>query len=208
MPNLQSYPVFVPIPFTLDIETVTKWMKRKDTPEQGSIFPPPPRSPGDIDITLTTKVTIRVDPQLTSWSETIPLHCHLREPTEPAENSPADGSYRSTYTPGREWIAAGGPDDGEGEKEQFGRWRQRVVYKSSFFLNCPPTFAFKNVDVSVRRARNSYSYYRLMPYVVQHELCFKIPFPGIHNDVNYTVPISVASNMEHPHPSGSGSRLG
>lgn len=42
LPTLDEFPIFTPIPVSINIETTSKTMRREDTPENEPIFPAPP----------------------------------------------------------------------------------------------------------------------------------------------------------------------
>lgn len=152
MPDMPSFPVSAFIPFSLDIETVTKRMKLKDTPKREAIFPAPPRHPREIEIVLRTQIAIRATGYNETWHQTKCFPCNLYGNIRAIETPQTERSnnLKDPHIPGREWIAFSGQNEGSEGKGQVGSWRQHVIYQSKFSLDCPPTFKSKNVDVSVR----------------------------------------------------------
>ena len=139
----------VPIPFTINISTTTKPMRKEETPPDGSIFPEPPHSAPELDFKLTRKLEIHAENWEEKDSHKVVMLGGLGEVS----------GHGSSNTPRVEvldnvWI----PDTGHGrrdEKKHKGSWRQETRFRSSFVLTCPPSFVSKALTLKVGACHGS-----------------------------------------------------
>lgn len=112
-------------------------MKRDEKTEDEVIFPAPPLTPQEVDFRLESDVWIKAR----SWHTTR----HDNWVTQLGglnSGDPSAVALVSVDAPKKVWI----PD---GEKSEKGRWKQEVVFRSSFQLSCAPTFSSETMIVSV-----------------------------------------------------------
>ncbi|PSR74839.1 hypothetical protein PHLCEN_2v9553 [Hermanssonia centrifuga] len=171
IPSLDVLPIFTPIPFTLNVVTVSKPMKREETPEGESVFPAPPLTPKGAEFRLERNVYVRTH----NWATTsdgnpVAVLGGL------APTAPNPKFYDHVQVEGMEkvWLPALGD-----EKKQKGSWKQEVTFRSTFMLTCPPSFESPSMVVT---------------YVMQ----LKVGFPGIGNDLEGRFPIRIVSSMQPP----------
>lgn len=127
-----------PIPFILHVVTVSKPMKREDTPAHGSIFPTPPHSPqAGVEIRLMRNVLIKA--RIQDGGSYGTLVAHLGGFGHESGQARVDTDLK-----GPVWIPGHG-----NEKKQLGSWKQEVTFQSTFELTCPPTFSSSTMSVNV-----------------------------------------------------------
>ncbi len=146
LPDLQEFPIFTPIPFALEIVTVTKPMAQEDTPLEQPIFPAPPTSPRDLELNLVRHVTLREN----SWTsyDDDPVNGIGGFSPAPPDDQTLWYEQVQVDAPEKVWL----PDLGD-EKENRGSWKQQVNFKSSFTLTCPPTFSSETMSFTVRHSQ-------------------------------------------------------
>lgn len=121
-PAVDCLPLFLPIPFTISITTVSKPVKQGDCRPSESVWPAPPLHAKDVTFELKRNVYISTGAYSEQDIQIVRLHGGL------------DGSCTvQTETTEAEWV----PLSGDGAR---GRWKQKVTFASSFVLRCPPTF--------------------------------------------------------------------
>ena len=141
---MEAFPVLTPIPFNLNVVTVTKMMKFDEHKEDDEIFPEPPRDPKKYELKLTYKVWVHCENhEHTSSEDDVGFLGGLGESKDPHS---ADGLQ--VFPAKKTWIPSQDPHD---EKHHKGQWKQEIMFKSSFVLNCPPSFKVEimNVEVSL-----------------------------------------------------------
>lgn len=141
LPAIDAFPVFTPIPFTLNIVTVSKPMRREDIPQGEPIFPAPPLTPKGVTFKLERSVFVQVHAWRSDGNQSTVGHLGGLSP-EPAPPH----FYDAVRTEGLEkvWV----PELGD-EKKQKGTWKQEVNFLSNFQLACPPTFKSQTMGVDV-----------------------------------------------------------
>ncbi|KAI0087523.1 hypothetical protein BDY19DRAFT_954117 [Irpex rosettiformis] len=137
LPEVETLPVFVPIPFTLTVITHSKSMKRDEKSSNEPIFPAPPLGPQEVDFFLESDVWIKAK----SWDATRrgDFTAQLGG-LGPQKLSPTDPVH--IEAPEKVWIPAD-------EKSEKGRWIQEVTFKSSIRLSCAPSFSSETMMLSV-----------------------------------------------------------
>ena len=147
---MEAYPVSVPIPFTINISTTTKPMRKEETPADGSIFPEPPHSAPELDFKLTRNLEIHAENWEEKDSHKIAMLGGLGEVSgHGSSNAPRVEVLDNA------WIS----DTGHGrrdEKKRKGSWRQETRFRSSFVLTCPPSFVSKALALKVDARRGSF----------------------------------------------------
>ncbi|KAL6306459.1 hypothetical protein BKA93DRAFT_729648 [Sparassis latifolia] len=122
LPDLIQFPLFTPIPFSIRIVSISKPMKRENTPEDKPIFPTPPQYPEEIQFELRRSVYVRAHAFDSRLGERAPFASGLTVDSSSLESTRLENV----------WI----PSD---DKEK-GTWKQEVTFSSKFVLRCPPTF--------------------------------------------------------------------
>ncbi|KAI1791033.1 hypothetical protein LXA43DRAFT_1013091 [Ganoderma leucocontextum] len=169
LPDIQSLPLFSDIPYTITVTTMTAPLEHGKAHERSSekeIFPPVPHDPHEMEFALhrLVKFTAKIVPGLASEDVATFLggKVELKRPQVPV----------TTDFPAKQWVSShDASDDAKhhphhdgGRKILMGSWVQRGTYRSTFRLNCPPTFTVDNIDSS-------------------YTLTVKVPFSGIGNSV-------------------------
>ena len=146
---MTSLPIFVAIPFTINIVTMSKLMKREDTQENEPIFPPPPRSLQGVEFKLVRQVSMVAG----GWHETGTAKLADLGGFGPAapESSQAVIEVPHIQLADPVWIPE--RDSKSDEKKQKGTWKQEVGFTSSFKLTCPPSFVSRTMSVNVGARR-------------------------------------------------------
>lgn len=175
-PDVEAYPVLTPIPFTLSVVTMTKTMKFDDHKEEETIFPEPSHDPKKYELKLEAKVWTKAKSQTNNGTSNTGVFGGLGDCNYPRfyENIQVEPVQKV-------WI----PSPEHGEKAQKGRWKQEVLFRSSFLLRCAPSFSAETLRVEYR-AR------------------LKIPFPGLGNDTKLEFPMRIISSMPAPGESWQG----
>ncbi|KAJ7125252.1 hypothetical protein C8R44DRAFT_782710 [Mycena epipterygia] len=173
IPDLRSFPIATPIPFNLEVETLTKLVHRSDRPEEKGkqLFPAPPALSSEVKQILKRTAEIRVRSKTCYAEDTFDLQ-HIRRLDAIGGFSHARAVQAVAEEP--EWI----PKEG---KEDRGIWKRKVHFKSTLTFPFAPTFSTETLDWT---------------YVVQ----FVVPFPGIGNDLKLQFPIHLGPGSACPPP--------
>ncbi|KAJ3557999.1 hypothetical protein NM688_g1171 [Phlebia brevispora] len=164
LPAVDVYPIFTPIPFILEIVTLSKPMKREDV-FQGAVFPAPPHSPRTgVELKLVRDVSIKAQHQDGTSFGSLVAYLGGFAHDESA------GAEVQTEIPESIWI----PDQAA-QKKHLGTFKQAVTFKSSFTFHCAPTFMAETMSV-------------------RYTLELKVEFPGVGNNVRGRVPLQLVSN--------------
>lgn len=131
MPDIDIVPIFTSIPFTLTVTTTSKTVERDEATTSAPIFPPVPVAPKDVELTIERSVYIRANTWSTSSTNYVARLGGLGSGLQPAAYAPVEVEPMEKV-----WI----PNRSADEKKQKGVWKQEVVLKSSFALNCSPAF--------------------------------------------------------------------
>ncbi|KAH9884970.1 hypothetical protein C8Q73DRAFT_718674 [Cubamyces lactineus] len=168
IPDIPVLPLFVPIPFVINIKSTTPPLTRaaaETHPPDKPIFPPVPTAYHLLDFTLQRTLRIRARTfKAASTSDVIVF----RSATMAVEED----------IPEREWVPLDGREK-EKSPDTKGTWVQRASFRSTFRLDCPHTFATDNI-------------------ICGYSLELKVPFPGIGNDVRISMPVRVTSGLDAP----------
>ncbi|RDX47805.1 hypothetical protein OH76DRAFT_1484486 [Lentinus brumalis] len=168
-PDMPVLPLFVDIPFIINVTTTTAPLTRAKAdahPEDRPIFPSPPTI-SEIDFRLVRFMKIRAERFSTECIDD--LLGARRVPSRMVVDKDL---------PPREWVVveSGGEKGSEAEK---GTWVQRARFRTSVRLSVPPTFVSPTIECL-------------------YTLDLKVPFPGISNDVRIDVPVTIVSGIDAP----------
>ncbi|KAJ7496759.1 hypothetical protein FB451DRAFT_1208704 [Mycena latifolia] len=170
IPDLRSFPIATPIPFSFHVVTETKVLNRSDRPEDKHgkpLFPAPPTRSSQLTQVLRRQTEIRARGRTRHVDNTFDLQGirSLRNvETVRAVEAVVDEP---------EWI----PKDGKDR----GLWKRSVHFNSTLSFPFAPTFSTEILD---------------WLYVVQ----FVVPFPGIGNDLKLQFPIHLGPGSPCPPP--------
>ncbi|KAH6916674.1 hypothetical protein BKA70DRAFT_1485324 [Coprinopsis sp. MPI-PUGE-AT-0042] len=168
-PALNSFPVGIPIPISIIVTTITKTMKKSETPDDAfsanpdkPLFPPPPQGAGDVCLFLDALVNIRAQGRHVSMRDK-----HL--PMGGFGKSNAESRYVRVTPSEPVWLPAA-------EKGEEGKWKREVRFDTTMLLKCPPTLDLEIVKCT-------------------YELNIEIPFPGLGNSLKFQIPIHIDSGL-------------
>ncbi|KAI0783740.1 hypothetical protein C8Q75DRAFT_725345 [Abortiporus biennis] len=134
-PSMKAFPLNTKIPFIIRVVTRSKPMKRDECESSGeNIFPCPPRSPKDVELTLRRWVRLQgrvhVYENIQSYASLGGLGS-----SGPKETSPQIDVMDKL------WV----PDEYD---KSMGHWVQESIIRSSFMLRCSPTFRITLISIS------------------------------------------------------------
>ncbi|KAJ7185442.1 hypothetical protein C8R46DRAFT_379429 [Mycena filopes] len=170
LPDLSSFPIATPIPYSFHVTTETKMLDRSDRPQDKHakpLFPAPPTHSANLKQTLSRRTEIRVRKRTENVRETFDLQGIRHK----ADTWNARGVEAVVDEP--EWI----PKDDKGR----GFWRRTVHFSSTLALPFAPTFKTEILDWA-------------------YSLHFVVPFPGIGNDLKLQLPIHLGPGSACPPP--------
>ncbi|RPD55392.1 hypothetical protein L226DRAFT_208167 [Lentinus tigrinus ALCF2SS1-7] len=173
LPDIPVYPLFTPIPYTIDITTTTAVLFRWGAGASSSIFPAPPTTAGQFILELVRRTTVRVEDEEHTFESTVTQYLGLnRLPSASVEMD----------LPDKEWMGVHDPDANRRAQSgnARGMWVQRSCLRSSLTLDVPPMF---NASDMIE---------------CEYFLKLRVPFPGRGNDVELDVPITVVSGVIEP----------
>ncbi|KAI0638684.1 hypothetical protein C8Q77DRAFT_1154294 [Trametes polyzona] len=169
IPDVSSYPLRVPIPFVIKIKSVSAPVTRAKAdaqPADKPVFPPVPSSYAQVEFKLRHRLY---------------LQAHKYEQKHKADVlafAKPDTAIEEDVPP-RVWVPLAGEKDGGAHSDAKGTWVQEAAFRSTFRLDCPPTFAMELIKCD-------------------YFLSLNVPFPGVKNDVLLEVPIAVTSGLDSP----------
>ncbi|KAM5536525.1 hypothetical protein V8D89_009802 [Ganoderma adspersum] len=182
LPDIPVLPLFSDIPYIITVTTTGAPIAReKASADKGTTFPPLPRDPHDLEFELQQRLQLRADTFRGKEGKATSTVATILGGKKEKRSQVAVG----VELPEREWapvdasLVASGKEKAGSASEGKGSWVQRASFQSTFRLNCPPTFAVKNIDCN---------------YV----LVVKVPFPGIGNSLKLEVPVTVTSGIDKP----------
>lgn len=196
----------MPIPFVIKIKTISAPLTRAKAdahPADQPVFPPVPTSFSEVQFKLHEKLFIKA----TSLKEKVLADVvHFKPHAEP-------DTVLAEDVPPRNWVALGSNDEkksGDVDPHTKGTWVQEATFRSTFRLDCPPTFALGTLTCDVCS-----SAFKLCDkgssFCAQYDLALKVPFPGVGNDVSLSMPIVITSGIDVPvvrdQPDASGAPL-
>ncbi|KAJ7185448.1 hypothetical protein C8R46DRAFT_379581 [Mycena filopes] len=170
LPDLSSFPIATPIPYSFHITTETKTVDRSDRPEDKHakpLFPAPPLHSTKLKQTLTRHTEIRVRGRVRDQGDTFDLQ-GIRPMSSTSSARPVEAIVDEP-----EWV----PKDDKGR----GFWRRTVHFSSTLAFPFAPTFRTETLDWA---------------YALQ----FVVPFPGIGNDLKLSLPIHLGPGSACPPP--------
>ncbi|KAJ7066306.1 hypothetical protein C8F01DRAFT_1346526 [Mycena amicta] len=175
IPDLPSFPISTPIPFSFYIETDTRPMKREDCPDgldkHGKpIFPAPPTLSSEVKLNLHRSAQLRGKKNVREVENTYKVRKSV------GDAASVDAVVHTESAP--EWIPAPGG-------KNKGRWRRSIKFESSVRLNHAPTYQGENLEWNYR-------------------LCFIAPFSGMGNDLKISIPIRLNACAPCPPPPTTG----
>ncbi|KAJ7223745.1 hypothetical protein B0H12DRAFT_1150561 [Mycena haematopus] len=186
LPDLPSFPILTPIPYTLRIVTETKTLDRSERPEKHGkpLFPVPPTQTSQV---LRRKIEYTVldgslheekrkdtfdlqkSQNLVDNTASSRVRRAQTAHTQPMESSPQVDAVVDEP----EWIP-------KGEKDR-GIWRRSAHFTSTLAFPFAPTINTETIDWA---------------YTLQ----FSVPFPGIGNDLDLELPIHLSASSACPPP--------
>lgn len=129
------------IPFTLNVVTISKTVKKDSRSDDGTIFPPLPRSEKDLEFKLERDVCVQAGSRTRSAMQ---FETYLGGMSM-AHNSPR-GTTVEVLPTDKIWIPSK-----DALETDMGKWKQEVTFKSFFNLSCAPTFKTEIMSVQVRQ---------------------------------------------------------
>ncbi|KAI0665732.1 hypothetical protein C8Q78DRAFT_985738 [Trametes maxima] len=171
IPDSPNLPLFVPIPFVIKVKSISAPLTRAKAeahPPDKPVFPPVPDAYGKLEFKLVRKVFFRA--RIFTEKHTVDVVVFSRDIAAAVD---AD-------VPDREWVPLeDGGEKTDGDPEAKGTWVQRATFRSTFRLDCTPSFALDIIKCEYR-------------------LAVKVPFPGLGNDVQLNMPVTVTSGIDTP----------
>ncbi|KAJ7640789.1 hypothetical protein DFH06DRAFT_1334510 [Mycena polygramma] len=176
IPNLRSFPVATPVPYSFHVVTETKTMDQSDRPEDKHgkpYFPAPPTQASRLTLGLRRRATIRVRDRIRHVEDSYDLQ-GIRSF---GDAKPVARPHVEVTVDDPVWI----PKDDKDEKKARGIWRRAVHFNSTLAFPFAPTFNTETIDWA---------------YTLQ----VVVPFPGIGNDLKLEVPIHLGPGSACPPP--------
>ncbi|KAJ7772019.1 hypothetical protein DFH07DRAFT_803422 [Mycena maculata] len=131
LPDLPSFPIATPIPFTLHIMTETKSVHRSERPEDKHgkpLFPAPPTRSSELTRDLHRQTEVRVRSRTRHVNDTFRLK----------QGIPSSGDGQSAVVNEPEWVPQ--------EDKDRGIWRRTVQLNSTLVFPFAPTFKTETLD--------------------------------------------------------------
>ncbi|KAJ7496742.1 hypothetical protein FB451DRAFT_1074841 [Mycena latifolia] len=173
IPDMRSFPIATPIPFSFHVVTETKVLNRSDRPEDKHgkpLFPAPPTRSSQLTQVLWRQTEIRARGSTRHVDNTFDLQ-GIQSLPNVERVTQAQAVEAVVDEP--EWIPKEGKDRGI--------WKRSVHFNSTLSFPFAPTFSTEILD---------------WLYVVQ----FVVPFPGIGNDLKLQFPIHLGPGSPFPPP--------
>jgi hypothetical protein len=142
LPDIKAFPVLTPIPFTVNVVTISKTMKKDDVEEGERIFPAPPLHCQDVHFRMECDIFIKAKQCNSSSSDRLVAYLGGLGPNLHPQ------AYEGVRVEPHDkiWLPS---SDSHDEKKQKGQWKQEVTLRSSFILSCAPTFQTPLMTVRV-----------------------------------------------------------
>ncbi|KAF7344451.1 Arrestin-N domain-containing protein [Mycena sanguinolenta] len=185
LPDLPSFPISNPIPYTLHVVTETKTIDRSDGKPP---FPLPPTQTSELSQVLRRKIEYVVREKFDTHKEKRKDTFDLQKSQSLLDNTASPRVRRAQTTQTRpresaqkvdavvdepEWI----PKDEKGR----GIWRRSVHFTSTLAFPFAPTASTETINW-------------------EYTLQFTVPFPGFGNDLELKVPIHLSPTSACPPP--------
>lgn len=144
IPKVDALPVLTPIPYTLRIITESKIMKshEKDPIALGAIFPTPP-TVDQVALWIENDAFIRTENWAAAINGKVVAHLGGLGCSNTSKQGPSTAPVQVEVAD-KTWVPSEAENDGKG------RWKQETVFKSTFFLNCAPSFDSETINAKVR----------------------------------------------------------
>jgi hypothetical protein len=137
IPDLESFPIGIPVPFRLRVATTTKPMERSELDEQLSegkeVFPAPPTTPTSIRLQIDKKVKVK--------AQYMPRESHRIEGNNLISNNPSAYNFVQERP---EWIPSSSK-----KEDAVGVWRRSIRLESSFVFAGSPSFKTETTSCAV-----------------------------------------------------------
>ncbi|KAF7344463.1 Arrestin-N domain-containing protein [Mycena sanguinolenta] len=190
LPDLPSFPISTPIPYTLHVVTETKTLDRSDRPEKHGkpLFPLPPTQTPELSQVLRRKIEYVVHEKLITHKEKRKDTFDLQKSQSLVDNTASSRVRRAQTTQTQPMESAQEVDAVVDEpewipKDEKGRgiWRRSVHFTSTLAFPFAPTASTETINW-------------------EYTLQFTIPFPGIGNDLELELPIHLSPTSACPPP--------
>ncbi|KAH9854832.1 hypothetical protein C2E23DRAFT_901776 [Lenzites betulinus] len=168
--GIPVYPLYTPIPFIIKVKSISAPLTRAKAdalPAEKPAFPPVPTAYEMVEFKLYSKLVVTARGFTDRGTPDVMLFARGR------------GSTFDTEISERQWVPLSSADEKKDQPDAEGTWVQQVTFRSTFLLDCPPTFSIETIQC-------------------QYLLGLKVPFPGIGNNVRIDVPITVTSGINAP----------
>lgn len=175
LPDLPSFPIATPIPFSLHITTETKTVKRSERPEEKPgkpLFPAPPTGLSQLKLGLHRETTVRVRGKCLELEDNFDLQA-IRDIRDTEKVKQARSVPVQAVVDEPEWV----PKDAKDR----GIWKRTVHFNSTLTFPYAPTFS---------------SHTLTWHYTVQ----VVVSFPGIGNNLKLQFPITLVPGWPCPPP--------
>ncbi|KAH9939401.1 uncharacterized protein BXZ73DRAFT_99606 [Epithele typhae] len=174
LPN-RILPLSSTLPYVITITTTSSPLTRTQAATHPPAFPLMPTSADALHFTLGRRLVICAPHNSTrSYKE---IEAFLGPKATTAVTGKARPLVRGSIDNGK-WVPHDGHSVSTDESDRrMGAWVQRVVFESTFTLDCSPSFA--------------------LPGLIEcaYEFVVTVPFPGLRNDVRLAVPVTVTSGI-------------
>ncbi|KAF8146959.1 hypothetical protein K438DRAFT_1868348 [Mycena galopus ATCC 62051] len=194
LPDLASFPIVIPIPYTLQIVTETKPLNRSDRPEDKHgkpLFPAPPTHSSEVQQVLHRKTEYAVRDKLLPHEKSGQDTFDLRKSQSLADNTESSTLFRRTHAahaqpmePAEVHAIVDEPEWIQKDEKGRGIWRRSVRFTSTLTFPFAPSFNTETLHWG-------------------YTLKFTIPFPGMGNDLELEVPIHLGPSSACPPPTGA-----
>ncbi|THH01546.1 hypothetical protein EW026_g1148 [Hermanssonia centrifuga] len=167
LPDIDVFPVQSPIPFILTVLTTSKPSQQEDSSKEQAVFPVPPADPRKgIELKLLRRVAVNAGVKKQFSAGDLTVYLGGLGPEAQDDTAQIDPVER-TWVPTTE------------NPKYAGFWRQEAKFRSTFTLDCAPSFEFRTIKA----------------YYTMH---IKVNFPGVGNDVEFQFPADLVSNRPLP----------
>jgi hypothetical protein len=149
-PDLDSFPVGIPVPITFTVITHTKPLERgkksrnpfsshshshsPSSSEDELSFPAPPKTPETIKFVLFQHVKLKAQSLHQNFDVKLGAVGGFGDPGDKALSVPTSPVRTTVLEPS--WI----PEEGD---EKKGRWRQETRFETTLTFNCPPNVSLE-----------------------------------------------------------------
>ncbi|KAI0642174.1 hypothetical protein C8Q79DRAFT_1003114 [Trametes meyenii] len=173
IPDEPVFPLFSPIPIVIKVQTTTPPTARHKAEANSPgkpIFPPAPGSYDKLEFKLQRQASLSA--QKVEERATFDVTMFSQDASAVVD---AD-------VPEKEWVPVDVPEKALGSRnavDSKGSWVQRSTFRTTVRLDCPPSFTIETLKCAYR-------------FVV------RVPFPGVGNNVEVSIPICVTSGIDMP----------